>query len=134
MKKIAVYYRSSHHATNSGYDKLLDYLDIIKVPKTSDSWNIPYNVAKGFSKLFNKDKGEYNSDSVRKEIEIYKILKQLKNQAKVVHYLNAERDIRLLVKNKAYFPNTFFCATFHKPNDILIKQIPNNVILKMSSS
>ena len=48
----------------------------------------------------------------------------------MVHYLNAERDIRHLINYKQFFKNTIFCGTFHKPPSILKEQIVNTNYLK----
>ena len=61
----------------------------------------------------------YNSDSVYKEIELQKALKRHGRSRSLVHYLNAERDIRHLVWKHRDNENIRFCGTFHKPPDKL---------------
>ncbi len=130
MKKIIINFRSSHHSSFSGYDRLLDYIDdAIKIPSDRSEKIIPYKLAKFIGSFVDKNKGEYNSDSVRKEIELYRYLKS-NNNKKIIHYLNAERDIRFIVNHKHFFDNSYFIGTFHKPNEILKKQITNSKYLK----
>src|SRR5690606_19441014 len=56
--------------------------------------------------------------------------KKSKGQGSIVHFLNGERDIRYLGFFKRRFPNTKFCATFHKPPNILKQSIPNPAALQ----
>ncbi len=90
---------------------------------------VPYYVAKIFSKTHSNETGLYNAGSVWKEAELFKYLRGNRNETSVVHYLNAERDIRYFVKYNTLFPNTKFCGTFHKPPDILNQTIKNFEIL-----
>jgi glycosyltransferase involved in cell wall biosynthesis len=62
---------------------------------------------------------------VLKTIELYQLLKKHKGQKNIVHFLNGERDIRHLGFFKRKFPNTKFCATFHKPPEVLKETISN---------
>jgi glycosyltransferase involved in cell wall biosynthesis len=120
-----------HHSGYSGYDRILDYLeDAITIPSEDSGRNISYTFAKFIGFLTDKNKGEYNSESVIKEIELYSVLRKFKKEKRIIHYLNAERDIRFLVNNKSIFKNASFIGTFHKPNTLLKKQIPNTKYLK----
>ena len=69
MKKIIVNYRSAHHSNHSGYDRILDYLDnAIKIPSNKSKRVMSYRLAKFISSFVDKTKGEYDSNSVVKEI------------------------------------------------------------------
>lgn len=127
MKIIYIHHRSKHHANNSGYSSLIDYIEgEVVYGQTS----FPYRVAKFLTSFFTQKKGIYNTDSLLKNIELYRLLKQHKNQNNIVHFLNGERDIRHLKFFKRKFPNTKFIATFHKPPEVLKKTIPNPVALR----
>lgn len=82
------------------------------------------------AKLHSKSKGNYNVGSVLKMIELYQLLKKHKNEKNIVHFLNGERDIRYLGFFKRKFPNTKFCATFHKPPGVLKETISNTFALR----
>jgi len=89
-----------------------------------------YKIAKIIAGFYSKTAGNYNVGSVLKAIELYKLLKKHKGQKNVVHFLNGERDIRHLKFFKRKFPNTRFCATFHKPPQILKQTITNPAALQ----
>ena len=117
MHTFFVQHRSPHHAGYSGYDRLLDHYPMAE--NITGQSSLPYIIAKWLSRLTNQKAGLYNSSSVLKDFELYKALKRLKGAPACVHYLNAERDIRFVVKYKKYFKNVVFCGTFHKPPHIL---------------
>ncbi len=120
MNLFLILHRSPHHAQNSGYGRLVDYLDAnVIIGKTKFS----YTIAKMLSSFHSQAAGIYNSSSILKEIELYKLLKKHKHEKNIVHFLNGERDIRHLGFLKKRFPNTKFCATFHKPPEILKQTI-----------
>lgn len=127
MNKFIIHHRSKHHATNSGYGRLMDYLDAKVVYGTT---KFPFRIAKLLARLHFQKKGNYNVGSVLKAIELYQLLKKNKSQKNIVHFLNGERDIRHLAFFKRNFPNTKFCATFHKPPEILKQSIPNPAALQ----
>lgn len=117
MNTFFIHHRSLHHATNSGYSRLVDfYKQSQTVLGKSD---MPYKVAKTIASFANQDAGLYNAASVFKELELFKELRASKSHKNVVHYLNAERDIRYVVNRSKWFKNTFFCGSFHKPPSIL---------------
>ncbi len=120
---FVVYHRSTHHASKSGYGRLIDFLDAKVVYGTT---KFPFRIAKLFAKLYANKKGEFNTGSLLKLIELYFLLKKHKRDKNTVHFLNGERDIRHLGFFKRKFPNTYFCATFHKPPEILKKTITDN--------
>jgi len=122
-----VHHRSSHHANNSGYGRLMDYIDANVIYGTT---KFPYRLAKIFAGFQTQAKGNYTTGSTLKAIELYQLLKENKGQNNVVHFLNGERDIRHLGFFKRSFPNTKFCATFHKPPEILKQTIPNPIALQ----
>ncbi len=128
MKTIIVHHRSSHHAQNSGYSRLLDFLPQAKVVYGKPQ--LPYKVAKFISSNSNQDFGIYDSESVLKDFELFKLLIKNRNKNRTVHYLNGERDLRYCLKYSHVFKNTKFCATFHKPPEILKEQISNTCYLK----
>lgn len=127
MNKIFVHHRSSHHAKNSGYGKLVEYIDGQVVYGEA---KFPYRIAKFLAQRHSQDAGIYNSSSILKTIELYRLLKKYKGENNIVHFLNGERDIRHLGFFKKRFPNTFFCATFHKPPEILRNTITDKSSLK----
>ena len=128
LKHIFVTHRSQHHAQNSGYSRLLDYF---KSPEIiSGKAEMPYKLAKTIAALANQNAGLYEASSVFKELELFKKLKALSEEPSVVHYLNAERDIRRVVQSARAFKNTAFCATFHKPPEILEARITKATYLR----
>ena len=127
MNIYFVHHRSSHHANNSGYGRLMDYIDAKVIYGNT---KFPYRLAKIFAGFQTQAKGNYTTGSTLKAIELYQLLKENKGQNNVVHFLNGERDIRHLGFFKRSFPNTKFCATFHKPPEILKQTIPNPVALQ----
>lgn len=127
MNIYLVHHRSSHHANNSGYGRLMDYIDANVIYGTT---KCPYRLAKIFAGFQTQTKGNYTTGSTLKAIELYQLLKENKGQNNVVHFLNGERDIRHLVFFKRNFPSTKFCATFHKPPEILKQTIPNPAALQ----
>lgn len=127
VNKIFVHHRSPHHAEKSGYGRLIDYIDGQVVYGET---RFPYRIAKFLAQSHSQDAGIYNSSSVLKTIELYRLLKKHKGEKNIVHFLNGERDIRHLGFFKKRFPNTIFCATFHKPPEILKKTITDTRSLK----
>ena len=117
---IFVHHRSLHHAVNSGYARLLDYVDGQVV---DGQIRFPYKLAKFLAKRHSQNAGIFNTGSVFKTIALYRLLKKHKNQRSIVHFLNGERDIRHLGFFKRRFPNTKFVATFHKPPAVLQETI-----------
>ncbi len=85
----------------------------------------PFRIAKILAGFHSQNLGNYNVGSVLKAMELYQLLKKYKGQKNLVHFLNGERDIRYLSFFKRSFPNTKFCATFHKPPETLKQTIPN---------
>ncbi|WP_146743747.1 glycosyltransferase family 4 protein [Aequorivita sp. CIP111184] len=127
MKIFLIHHRSPHHASNSGYGRLMDYIDAkVVYGKTK----FPFRIAKFIAGFHSKTAGNYNVGSVLKAIELYHLLKKQNGQKNIVHFLNGERDIRHLGFFKRRFPNTKFCATFHKPPEILRQTISNSVALR----
>ena len=127
MNLFFIHHRSKHHAANSGYGRLVDFMDakvICGTPK------FPYRLAKIFAGFHSKAKGNYNAGSVFKAIELYQYLKKNRGEKNIVHFLNGERDIRHLGFFKRRFPNTKFVATFHKPPEILKQLIPDPAALR----
>ena len=118
MNKIIVHHRSSHHAANSGYGRVIDYINAEVI---YGQVRFPYRLAKFFANRHYQNAGIYDSNSVLKSIELYQALRKYKGQNNIVHFLNGERDVRHLGFFKKRFPNTIFCATFHKPPEILKK-------------
>ncbi len=127
MNKIFVHHRSPHHAKNSGYGKLIEYINGEVVYGET---KFPYRIAKFLAQSHSQDAGIYNSSSVLKTIELYRLLKKHTGENNIVHFLNGERDIRHLGFFKRRFPNTFFCATFHKPPEVLKKTITDTSSLR----
>lgn len=105
----------------------MDYIDANVIYGTT---KCPYRLAKIFGGFQTQAKGNYTTGSTLKAIELYQLLKENKGQNNVAHFLNGERDIRHLGFFKRNFPNTKFCATFHKPPEILKQTIPNPIALQ----
>lgn len=126
MKTIIVHHRSPHHAEYSGYGRLVDYLNQDFVVKGHNV--LPYRLAKFIAGLNKQQAGLYDSSSVFKELELYKHLGGCK-EAQVVHYFNAERDIRWLVKLKRK-NDVKYIGTFHKPPFTLKQSITDTSYLK----
>lgn len=105
----------------------MDYLDAKVVYGNT---KLPYRLAKILATFYSQSMGNYNVVSVLKTFELYQLLKKYKGEKNVVHFLNGERDIRHLGFFKRSFPNTRFCATFHKPPEILRQTIPNPAALQ----
>jgi glycosyltransferase involved in cell wall biosynthesis len=128
MRKVFVHHRSPHHSSHSGYAKLLDYTDAEVVDGYET--RMPYKLSKLISNKISATAGNYDSQSVNKDVELFKVLKAKSAEKSVVHYLNAERDIRYNLKFKKKYPNTKFVATFHKPPLVLKEKITNLKYLK----
>jgi len=126
LNLIHVHHRSPHHASKSGYSRISDYIPVRSI--YGITW-VPYAIAKIFSRYHSIEPGIYDAGSVWKEAELLKYLRGTRNQNSVVHYLNAERDVRYFVKYKRFFPSIKFCATFHKPPAVLQQTIKNPAIL-----
>ncbi|MEH6764521.1 MAG: glycosyltransferase family 4 protein [Aequorivita antarctica] len=127
MNIFLIHHRSSHHASNSGYGRLIDYTDAQVVYGNT---KFPFRIAKILAGFHSHNLGNYNVGSFLKAIELYQLLKKYKGQKNVVHFLNGERDIRHMGFFKRNFPNTKFCATFHKPPEVLKQSIPNPAALQ----
>lgn len=127
MKIILIHHRSSHHASHSGYGRLKDFLNAKVV---YGNFKFPYKLAKAIAAFHSQSLGNYNSGSILKALELYRLLKKNKREKCIVHFLNAERDIRYLGFFKRKFPNAKFVATFHKPPAILKKTITDVSALK----
>lgn len=122
-----VHHRSPHHATKSGYGRLSDFMDAEIVYGQS---RFPYRLAKFISGFHDQSRGIYNTRSVIKEWELFRRTKVNNKTSQLIHYLNAERDVRNIVKNKNYFSNTTFCGTFHKPPEVLKSVISDPSIVQ----
>ncbi|WP_223549277.1 glycosyltransferase family 4 protein [Aestuariivivens sp. NBU2969] len=128
MKRLLVHHRSQHHASISGYDRLVGYIDGQLI--SGQQFILPYRMAKFIAQSHNQNKGIYNSSSVYKDIHLFKALFPFFNNDDVIHYLHGERDIRSIFKMKFLLKQSVVCATFHKPPEILKTQIPNPKVLK----
>ena len=128
MEKILMHHRSSHHAQNSGYGKLMDYLEAEILP--SGKKHLPYSIAKYISQKASPQAGLYESTSVPKDWELIRHLLLSNNKDRIIHYLNGERDIRYAMKVASLFSKTKVCATFHKPPEILSTTIQDTRYLK----
>ena len=127
LKIFTVLHTSPHHAHYSGYSKFLSYIKDMSLvlPKAKT----PYNFAKYYVSNFCKNIGSYDTNSFYKDIELIKQLFKINKNLSVVHYLNGERDIKLAI-NLFQNKKTKFIATFHKPPDVLQKQITNTKYVK----
>ena len=129
MEKIIVHHRSSHHALNSGYSLLANYLGAITEIPTGNH-KLPYTVKKYISKNINQTAGIYGVNSVQKDWDLTKHIIFSKNKDRVIHYLNSERDIRLITKIASIYSKTKICASFHYPPNLLPKVTTNTHYLK----
>ena len=127
MNIFLIHHRSPHHANNSGYGRLMDYIDAKVVYGNT---KFPFRIAKILAGFHSQNLGNYNVGSVLKAIELFQLLKKHKGQKNIVHFLNGERDVRHLGFFKRKFPNTKFCATFHKPPEVLKETISNPKALR----
>ena len=128
MPNIIIHHRSVHHAQNSGYGRLADYLAGSSLAYHDSKF--PYTLAKKAAKLFDQKAGSYNSISFVKDYELLKKILLSKKDNGVVHYLNGERDIRLSIALNSYLPKYKFVASFHKPPEILSNTIRDTKYLK----
>lgn len=128
LKILAVLHKSSHHASYSGYSQFLNYIKNVNIIYPNPS--LPYFLAKRITKKIAKGLGNYDTNSLYKDLSIIKTLIFSYHQNKVIHFLNGERDIRLAVQFFKRDKKTKFIATFHKPPTILKKQIKQLEYLK----
>jgi glycosyltransferase involved in cell wall biosynthesis len=115
MANITIHHRSKHHAQNSGYGQLVDYVDAETLSYLTSKF--PYKFAKYCSSFFKKGAGTYDTMSVVKDYELSKKL-IFSNNKGIVHYLNGERDIRLSIQLNKIKKNYKFIGTFHKPPEL----------------
>lgn len=127
MKKIIIHHRSSHHAQNSGYGQLSEYLDGEKLPYLDSKF--PYKLAKICSSFFKKGAGTYDTTSIIKDYELSKRI-LFGNDKGIVHYLNGERDIRMAIQLNKIKKKYQFIATFHKPPELFDEYFPNTSYFK----
>lgn len=128
MHKLFVHHRSPHHSAYSGYAKVLDDMEGEVIDGKESV--LPYKVSKYIAGRRSNKAGNYDSSSINKEVGLYKALQKTANAPCLVHYLNAERDIRYNLKFKKNYPHTKFVATFHKPPSVLQERITNTKYLK----
>lgn len=128
MERIIIHHRSAHHAQNSGYARLIDYIEAKLIP--SENSRLPHKVSKLISSQISSNGGIYDSISLQKDWELLKHLFFRGNKERIIHYLNGERDIRYSLKAVSLFSKTKVCATFHKPPEVLKKTISNTSYLK----
>lgn len=112
MNIFLIHHRSKHHAANSGYGRLVDYLEAKVVYGTT---KFPFRIAKVLAGFHSQNLGNYNVGSVLKAIELYKLLIKHKAETNVVHFLNGERDIRHLGFLKATFQTQNSAPLFINP-------------------
>ena len=115
MSNIIIHHRSAHHAQNSGYGQLADYMKAETLPYLTSKF--PYKLAKYCSTFFKKGAGTYDTMSVIKDYELCKQLLLRKDKG-IVHYLNAERDIRLGIQLNKIKKKYQFIGSFHKPPEL----------------
>lgn len=128
MKKIIIHHRSKHHAHNSGYGILNDYLEGETISYQTSKF--PYKLAKWLSGFVSKRYGSYDTISLIKDYELSK--KLLFNDEKgIVHYLNGERDIRFGIQLNQIRRKFNFIASFHKPPEVLKKTFENKYFRKL---
>lgn len=131
MKKIIVHHRSSHHAQNSGYGQLSEYLDGEKLPYLDSKF--PYKIAKFLAQRTSNTFGNYDTTSVVKDYELCKHILCSKNKG-VVHYLNGERDIRWGIQLNKIRKKYKIVATFHKPPAVLKKNFNPKIFKKLDGA
>lgn len=118
IKRIFIRHRTAHHAGPSGYGRILDRVDDLVF--SGETNILPYTLARRIASYVDQRKGIYNSTSVQKDIALASIM--LSHKKGLVHYLNAERDIRVSIYLRKW-RNWQFSATFHKPPEVLLNQI-----------
>lgn len=131
MSNIIIHHRSKHHAQNSGYGQLADYLDAESLPYLSSKF--PYRFAKFFAKRVSNTYGNYDTISAIKDFELCKKILKNKNKG-IVHYLNAERDIRFGIQLNSFKNKYKFVGTFHKPPAVLQKTFDPKIFKKLDGA
>src|SRR5579871_5889077 len=120
-KVVYIRHRTKHHAENSGYSKLIDYVNCDYLPKEKDPFGLPFKMRKFISKRFvGKKGGIYNEESIRKEILL--IQRMMREKDGIAHFLNGERDVHFSTRFKKY-NNWKLVASFHKPPEVLSRNI-----------
>src|SRR5690606_29494112 len=115
MKKIIVHHRSSHHASRSGYAKLIYFIDDVQVV-SGDKSLLTDRIARFIKNKQVAQYGLYDSNSAKKNEELIRKLFFSNSDNTLVHYLNGERDINQAIR---YFKNVQSVATFHKQPSVL---------------
>ncbi len=131
MTNIIIHHRSIHHAQNSGYGQLADYLEGEKLSYLSSKF--PYKIAKGLASMVSNEYGNYDTMSVIKDYELSRKILKSKDKG-IVHYLNGERDIRYSLQINRRQKNYKFIATFHKPPEVLVKNFNPKILKKLDGA
>ena len=131
MANIIIHHRSKHHAQNSGYGQLADYIDAETLPYLTS--NFPYKIGKFLANFVSNELGNYDTISLIKDYELCKRILS-SNEKGIVHYLNGERDIRFGIQLNKIKKNYKFIATFHKPPEILHKTFKNTTFKKLDGA
>lgn len=127
MKKYLINHRSPHHATHSGYDRIVDFLDTEVISGIEKP--ISYTLAKKITSLCNQNTGYYDTASVFKEIELLKRIVTKIKEDTVIHFACGERDFRFSSNWTKRKINIKTCGTFHKPESVLLDKFPNTKYL-----
>ena len=131
MSNIIIHHRSKHHAQNSGYGQLADYVNAETLPYLTSKF--PYRLAKLLANYISNDYGNYDTTSAIKDYELCKRILS-KNDKGIVHYLNGERDIRFGIQLNARKKKYKFIASFHKPPEVLSATFKNNYFKKLDGA
>lgn len=131
MANIIIHHRSNHHAQNSGYGQLADYVNAETLPYLTSKF--PYKLAKLLASFVTKKTGSYNTMSVVKDYELCKLILRRSNGG-IVHYLNGERDIRFGIELNKIKKKYKFIASFHKPPEILQATFNNSNFKKLNGA
>ena len=107
MPNIVIQHRSKHHAKNSGYGKLADYINSENLPYFDSKF--PYKIAKWLASFASKSYGSYDTMSVIKDYELCKRI-LFSNEKGIVHYLKV-----YCTNNLALFRNLKLAALFFVP-------------------
>jgi glycosyltransferase involved in cell wall biosynthesis len=131
MTNIIIHHRSQHHAQNSGYGQLADYVDAETLPYLTSKF--PYRISKFLANFVSNEYGNYDTISVIKDYELCKRI-LIRNEKGIVHYLNGERDIRFGMQLNKIKRNHKFVATFHKPPEVLHKTFKSTNFKKLDGA
>jgi len=129
LDKIIIYpvlHKSSHHSSYSGYSKFMNFTKNLKIVKIKQS--ISYTIVKAYVSLFCKKITKYDTNSFYKELSVLNVVNSTSkhNHKNIIHYLDAERDIKLTTIFLKHRDKNKIIGSFHLPP----KSFKNQVLTK----